>query len=231
LDDLEEEDKELLDGLISHPASVLYPGPSDAALAAQLPVVSANYSPSKARPNSVTYTLDPTTGQIAVTGSTFDIKDELKSLGARWNAEEKCWVFFRAAHEGAKKFFVLDDIPPPNTPITVTMAELRDIQAAAKMSSSKPPSSTANVKKASDSQPPPKPAPSASRPVRYKSTARKSAPPGSDSDDDDDYDSDEKKKKKKPAAKGTRKRKPAYDSGEEDDDDEKPKRARKAARK
>lgn len=29
---------------------------------------------------------------VAITGNTFPVKEKLKALGAKWNAEDKCWM-------------------------------------------------------------------------------------------------------------------------------------------
>ena len=29
---------------------------------------------------------------VAITGNTYPVKEQLKSLGARWNADAKCWM-------------------------------------------------------------------------------------------------------------------------------------------
>jgi hypothetical protein len=32
-------------------------------------------------------------GSYGITGETFEIKDKLKAMGAKWNPDKKCWVF------------------------------------------------------------------------------------------------------------------------------------------
>lgn len=33
-----------------------------------------------------------TTSLVAITGNTFPVKDQLKAMGARWNADSKAWM-------------------------------------------------------------------------------------------------------------------------------------------
>ena len=33
-----------------------------------------------------------TTSLVAITGNTYPVKEQLKALGARWNAEQKVWM-------------------------------------------------------------------------------------------------------------------------------------------
>lgn len=36
--------------------------------------------------------MNTTQNRIAVTGNTYPVKDQLKALGARWNADAKAWM-------------------------------------------------------------------------------------------------------------------------------------------
>ena len=41
--------------------------------------------------------------QVAITGNTYPVKDALKSLGAKWNADEKAWMISSAKADEARK--------------------------------------------------------------------------------------------------------------------------------
>ncbi len=53
---------------------------------------------------------------IEVTGRTFDSKDRLKALGAKWNAEKKAWVLPRDADLSSL------ELPPP-PPVSASMRQ------------------------------------------------------------------------------------------------------------
>ena len=40
---------------------------------------------------------------IAITGNTYPVKDALKALGARWNADQKAWMVSAERAEAAHK--------------------------------------------------------------------------------------------------------------------------------
>lgn len=40
---------------------------------------------------------------VAITGNTYPVKDALKSIGARWNPDRKCWMIAPAKAEEARK--------------------------------------------------------------------------------------------------------------------------------
>lgn len=46
---------------------------------------------------------------IPVSGNTYPVKDQLKALGGRWNADRKCWMI---PEENANKAFALVQSAP-----------------------------------------------------------------------------------------------------------------------
>ena len=49
------------------------------------------------------------TQQVAITGNTYPVKDALKTLGARWNADQKCWMVPAEKADQARK--IVDGAP------------------------------------------------------------------------------------------------------------------------
>ena len=41
--------------------------------------------------------------QVAITGNTYPVKDQLKALGAKWDADRKCWTITDSKIEQARK--------------------------------------------------------------------------------------------------------------------------------
>ncbi len=41
--------------------------------------------------------------QIAITGNTYPVKDQLKALGAKWDPDQKCWTITDKKIEEARK--------------------------------------------------------------------------------------------------------------------------------
>lgn len=54
--------------------------------------------------------------QVAISGNTYPVKDALKSLGAKWDADRKCWTITGTKLAEAQK--IVADAPPqqPLTP-------------------------------------------------------------------------------------------------------------------
>lgn len=48
---------------------------------------------------------------VAIRGNTFPVKDQLKALGGRWNAGEKCWMVPADRAEDAQR--IVDSAPAP----------------------------------------------------------------------------------------------------------------------
>lgn len=40
---------------------------------------------------------------VAISGNTYPVKDALKAIGARWNADDKCWMISLARADEARK--------------------------------------------------------------------------------------------------------------------------------
>ena len=58
-----------------------------------------------------------TPDSIEITGRTFDSKDRLKALGAKWNAEKKAWVLSRDADLSSL------ELPPVSASMRQQMAD------------------------------------------------------------------------------------------------------------
>lgn len=47
--------------------------------------------------------MNATENLVAITGNTYPVKEQLKALGARWNAENKAWMVTPANADAARK--------------------------------------------------------------------------------------------------------------------------------
>jgi len=54
---------------------------------------------------------------VAITGKTYPVREKLKSLGAKWNAENKCWMI--AADKAGEARAIVNGQPALNNPIAV----------------------------------------------------------------------------------------------------------------
>ena len=53
--------------------------------------------------------------QVAITGNTYPVKDKLKALGAKWDADQKCWTITDKKADEARKIV---EAAPPEAPAT-----------------------------------------------------------------------------------------------------------------
>jgi hypothetical protein len=51
--------------------------------------------------------------QVAIRGNTFPVKDQLRALGAKWDADQKCWTITDKKAEDARKIVAA---APPSAP-------------------------------------------------------------------------------------------------------------------
>lgn len=61
-----------------------------------------------------------TATQIAITGNTYAVKEELKALGARWNGEKKAWMVAPDKAEQAQRIVASAGKPAPRKPVSST---------------------------------------------------------------------------------------------------------------
>lgn len=53
--------------------------------------------------------------QAPITGNTFPVKEQLKAIGAKWDADQKCWTITASKIEEANKIVAN---APPQAPVT-----------------------------------------------------------------------------------------------------------------
>lgn len=56
--------------------------------------------------------------QVAITGNTYPVKDALKAIGARWDADRKCWTITDKKADEARKIVANAPAQAPVTPGT-----------------------------------------------------------------------------------------------------------------
>jgi hypothetical protein len=54
--------------------------------------------------------------QVAIHGNTYPVKDELKAIGAKWDADQKCWTITAAKADQARKLVEAAPAQKPPTP-------------------------------------------------------------------------------------------------------------------
>lgn len=54
--------------------------------------------------------------QVAITGNTYPVKDALKALGAKWDADRKCWTITDSKADRARKIVENAPAQKPATP-------------------------------------------------------------------------------------------------------------------
>lgn len=54
--------------------------------------------------------------QVAITGNTYPVKDQLKAIGAKWNPDQKCWTITDSKAEEARRIVANAPAATPATP-------------------------------------------------------------------------------------------------------------------
>ena len=54
--------------------------------------------------------------QVAITGNTYPVKDQLKALGAKWDVDRKCWTITDSKAEQARQIVAAAPAEAPATP-------------------------------------------------------------------------------------------------------------------
>lgn len=80
-----------------------------------------------ATPNSrnINTTYDPWAGMLPLPGKTYDVKEELKLLGAKWNPKDRVWMVPQARYDEAKQIVArgpTTQFPPPGQATHYTTA-------------------------------------------------------------------------------------------------------------